>query len=87
MSTPITATAGSAPVARSGAARWALLLLTTIATVQFFDRALMVVILEPIKREFALSDAQLGLLAGLSYAAAFALAGIPYPWRRPSRMR
>jgi hypothetical protein len=26
-----------------------------IATVQFFDRALMVVILEPIKREFALS--------------------------------
>ena len=47
MSTPITATAGSAPVARSGAARWALLLLTTIATVQFFDRALMVVILEP----------------------------------------
>ena len=47
MSTPMTATAGSPPVARAGAARWALLLLTTIATVQFFDRALMVVILEP----------------------------------------
>jgi predicted MFS family arabinose efflux permease len=87
MSTPITATAGSAPVARSGAARWALLLLTTIATVQFFDRALMVVILEPIKREFALSDAQLGLLAGLSYAAAFALAGIPLGWLADRRNR
>ena len=80
MSTPLTATAPSPPVARTHAARWALLLLTSIATVQFFDRALMVVILEPIKREFALSDAQLGLLAGLSYAAAFALAGIPLGW-------
>ena len=60
MSTPLTATAPSPPVARTHAARWALLLLTSIATVQFFDRALMVVILEPIKREFALSDAQLG---------------------------
>jgi predicted MFS family arabinose efflux permease len=38
------------------------------------------VILEPIKREFGLSDAELGLLAGLSYAAAFALAGIPLGW-------
>lgn len=57
--------------------RMTLIVLTLIATVQFFDRALMVVILEPIKREFALSDSQLGVFAGLSYAAAFALAGIP----------
>ncbi len=54
-----------------------LALLTLIATVQFFDRALFVVIMEPIKQEFALSDSQLGVMAGLSYAAAFALAGIP----------
>jgi predicted MFS family arabinose efflux permease len=58
----------------------ALLILTLAATVQFFDRALMVVILEPLKQEFSLSDAQLGLLSGLSYAAAFALAGIPFGW-------
>ena len=78
-SAPAASTA-AAPSAAPNAAPWALLLLTAIATVQFFDRALMVVILEPIKREFALSDAQLGLLAGLSYAAAFALAGIPLGW-------
>lgn len=60
--------------------RLTLLLLTLIATVQFFDRALMVVVMEPIKREFGLSDAELGLLSGLSYAAAFALAGIPLGW-------
>ena len=58
----------------------ALLLLTLIATVQFFDRALMVVVMEPLKHEFALSDSQLGLLSGLAYAAAFALAGIPLGW-------
>jgi len=58
----------------------ALLLLTLAATVQFFDRALMVVILEPLKQEFSLTDAQLGFLSGLSYAAAFALAGIPFGW-------
>ena len=66
--------------AAGGAARVTLALLTLIATVQFFDRALMVVILEPIKREFALTDSQLGLFAGLSYAVAFALAGIPLGW-------
>lgn len=64
----------------SGARRITLVVLTLIATVQFFDRALMVVVMEPIKREFALSDSQLGLLAGFSYAAAFALAGIPLGW-------
>lgn len=67
------------PKAPQGAAL-TLALLTVIATVQFFDRALMVVIMEPIKQEFALNDAQLGMLAGLSYAAAFGLAGIPLGW-------
>lgn len=67
--------------------RVTLVILTLIATVQFFDRALMVVVMEPIKREFGLSDAQLGLLAGLSYAAAFALAGIPLGWLADRRNR
>jgi len=61
-------------------ARTVLFLLTLIAMVQFFDRALMVVILEPLKQEFSLTDAQLGFLSGFSYAAAFALAGIPFGW-------
>lgn len=58
----------------------ALVLLALIATVQYFDRALMVVMLEPIKLEFALTDSQLGFLSGFSYATAFALAGIPMGW-------
>ncbi len=59
---------------------WTLALLTLIATLQFFDRALIVVVMEPIKQEFGLSDSQLGVLSGLSYACAFALAGIPLGW-------
>ena len=74
--TPAGAAARTSTVAR----RTTLIVLTLIATVQFFDRALMVVVMEPIKSEFALSDSQLGLLAGFSYAAAFALAGIPLGW-------
>lgn len=76
-------TASTAATLHSHSARargWVLALLTVIATVQFFDRALMVVVLEPIKHEFGLSDTQLGVLAGFSYAAAFALAGIPLGW-------
>jgi predicted MFS family arabinose efflux permease len=64
-----------------------LILLTLIATVQFFDRALMVVIMEPLKQEFQLSDSQLGLLSGFSYAAAFAIAGIPLGWLADRRNR
>ena len=60
--------------------RWPLTLLTLIATIQFFDRAMMVIVVEPIKQEFGLSDSQLGLVAGLSYAVAFAVAGIPLGW-------
>ena len=60
--------------------RWPLFLLTMIATVQFFDRAMMVIVVEPIKQEFGLSDSQLGLVSGLSYAVAFAVAGIPLGW-------
>ena len=74
------ADAQSAVTPSAWRARTVLIVLTLIATVQFFDRALMVVILEPLKQEFSLTDAQLGFLSGFSYAAAFALAGIPFGW-------
>ena len=77
---PNAADAQSATLPSAWRARTVLIVLTLIATVQFFDRALMVVILEPLKQEFSLTDAQLGFLSGFSYAAAFALAGIPFGW-------
>jgi predicted MFS family arabinose efflux permease len=41
---------------------------------------MMVIVIEPIKQEFGLSDSQLGMVSGLSYAAAFAIAGVPLGW-------
>ena len=41
------------------------------------DRTLVSVLAEPIKREFGLSDGQLGLLTGLAFAISYSVAGIP----------
>src|SRR5215207_7289154 len=45
--------------------------------VHHLDRMVVALLLEPIGRDFQLSDSQLGLLAGLAYAIPFAIAGIP----------
>ncbi len=62
----------------SPAARWwALILLTGIFAANSLDRNVMSVILEPVKREFHLSDAAMGTLAGLAHTTAFALFVVP----------
>lgn len=48
--------------------RLALILLTCIGIVGFIDRIIMNVLAEPLKREFALSDTQLGIVNGLAFA-------------------
>lgn len=60
------------------AANWyALAILTLIYSVHFLDRAMISIIVEPVRAEFHLNDSQIGLLTGLAYGATFALAGIP----------
>ena len=55
----------------------ALLVLTAVGTVNFVDRQILSVLAEPIRTELHLSDTQLGLLTGLSFALFYALVGIP----------
>lgn len=58
--------------------RWyVLILLAVVYTIYNVDRNLVIILAEPIRQEFNLSDTQLGLLTGMSFAVAFALAGIP----------
>lgn len=58
--------------------RWGYLtVLFLVSTSQFLDRNVISVLLEPIKREFAVSDTMLGLLGGLCFAAFYAVAGLP----------
>lgn len=51
--------------------------LTLLFATQTIDRNLISVLAEPIKHEFALSDAQLGLLSGTVFAISYVIAGIP----------
>ncbi|HWW63439.1 MAG TPA: MFS transporter [Sphingomonadaceae bacterium] len=54
----------------------ALGLLAAISTCGFIDRIIMNVLVQPIKAEFGLTDTQIGLVAGLAFAALNVLLGI-----------
>jgi predicted MFS family arabinose efflux permease len=57
--------------------RFVLIMLTIVYAFNFIDRQLLVILQEPIKAEMGLSDAQLGLLSGFSFALVYVIAGIP----------
>lgn len=52
-------------------------MLTLVYASNFVDRQILVILQEPIKIEMGLSDAQLGLLSGFSFALVYITAGIP----------
>jgi predicted MFS family arabinose efflux permease len=57
--------------------RRTLALLLAVFAVNFMDRQIVAILSEPIKAEFGLSDAQLGLLYGFAFAVVYSTAGIP----------
>jgi len=56
---------------------YALAILFLGYVVNFIDRSILSILLEPIKLELQLSDSQLGLLGGLAFAIFYATLGIP----------
>lgn len=69
------------PSTEKPAYRWFVLaMLTVVYTFNFIDRQILVILQEPIKAELGLSDAQLGLLTGFSFALVYVTAGIPIAW-------
>lgn len=54
-----------------------LVVLFLVATASHVDRHIVAVILEPIRAEFGVSDARLGILSGLSFAIFYVTLGIP----------
>ena len=56
---------------------YALVLLTIVYSFNFIDRQLLAILQEGIKADLGLSDGQLGLLTGFSFALFYVLAGIP----------
>src|SRR5205809_8057253 len=65
-------------IVRQPARRYFVLgLLTIIYALNFLDRTIFNVLIEPIKKEFALSDTTMGLLAGFGFVLFYSLLGIP----------
>jgi MFS family permease len=56
---------------------YVLALLTAIYALNFLDRTIFNVLIEPIKKEFTLSDTTMGLLAGFGFVLFYSLLGIP----------
>ena len=52
-------------------------LLCGVYTISLMDRQLVAVLVEPIRKEFALQDWHMGLLSGLAFAAFYTTLGVP----------
>jgi predicted MFS family arabinose efflux permease len=61
----------------SGQRWWFLSLLFLVTTSNYFDFFIVSVVLDPIKKEFHVSDTMLGMLSGFSFAALYAVAALP----------
>lgn len=59
------------------AKRIVLVLLTIVSTLNFLDRHIVNILVEPIKHDLKLSDGQLGIITGLSFALFYSILGIP----------
>ncbi len=64
-----------------------LVLLSATYAVNYVDRQILAILLEPIKHDFGLSDAMLGLLAGPAFALFYATMGVPIAILADSRNR
>jgi sugar phosphate permease len=56
---------------------YVLMMLTLVYVFNFIDRQLIVILQESIKKELNLSDSQLGLLSGFTFAIFYVTLGIP----------
>ncbi|WFU36741.1 MFS transporter [Bradyrhizobium brasilense] len=74
---PQAAAPTQAAAAPSAHRYYVLALLTIIYALNFLDRTIFNVLIEPIKKEFTLSDTTMGLLAGFGFVLFYSLLGIP----------
>lgn len=80
MTSAIDEPASNATSRPEGRAWYMLALLVLIYIVGSIDRAVPLVIVEPLKKEFGLSDGQIGFITGFAYSVPYALAALPGGW-------
>lgn len=54
-----------------------LFILCLVGIVNFIDRQILSILLEPIRTDLGVSDSMMGLLSGIAFAAFYAVAGLP----------
>lgn len=54
-----------------------LLMLLLVLATSMMDRQILYILVEPIRKEFALNDTQLGLLTGIAFAITYVLVSVP----------
>lgn len=57
---------------------WLLFVLLLVCLVNYADRSVVASVAEPLRRDLGLTDTQLGLLQGLSFALLYSILGIPF---------
>jgi MFS family permease len=57
--------------------RYVLGILTLVYTLNYLDRCLVLLLLEPIKEDLSLSDTQLGFVTGIAFGLFYAVLGLP----------
>jgi len=75
--TPAEGTQASAPVIAPTRAWYAVLLLGALYIVAFVDRAILGLLVEPIKADLGVTDNQMSLLIGATFAVFYSLVGLP----------
>ena len=57
-----------------------LMVLLLLTTLSYVDRTIILLLVEPIKADLGINDVQFSLLTGFSFAAFYAVFGIPFGW-------
>lgn len=58
--------------------RWLVFVMLLVCLINYADRSVVGAVAEPLRRELGLTDLQLGLLSGLSFALLYSILGIPF---------
>ncbi|KAB0498048.1 MFS transporter [Pseudomonas moorei] len=65
------------PIRTTWRTHYALFVLACIYVFNHIDRQLMAILIEPVKAEFGISDTEIGLLSGVTFAVFYGLFGFP----------
>jgi MFS family permease len=79
--------AASAPWPRPAQAWYAVAIFAAALTVNFLDRGILNLLVEPIKRDLHLSDLQISLVLGFAFACFYVVLGLPIARLADSRSR